>query len=621
MPLCRKKKIPAECNYEIYDKELLAIVNAFETWTAELGSVEASTLVLTDHKNLEYFTTTKRLNRRQVRWNELLADFDFKIVFRPGKQGAKPDALTRIGADRPQDDNDSRNVHQNQVLIKPTHILRPVEDAAAEADPIEPNQWATACRQDDLCQQVRQALEDPEKTVPAIEGVQLASCTLTEHSFKFRTCKYVSDPLWLDLLSRLHDTPAAGHRGAASLFEHLSRRFWWPNCHKDSTRYARGCEACQRNNPNTRRPYGQLQPLEPPQSAFRHLTLDYIGPLPECKVRGYTYRYILQVIDRLTKRAWITPTETTTARETALALRDNVFRFCGLPDSLTSDQGRCFIDATWKDICKELKINHKLSTSYHPQTDGQTERSNKSLEVYLRHFVNFRQDDWAQQLPIAEYCFNDQANASTKTTPFFASFGHHPRLDFRPESERTAPRPEFTETIQAIQENCRASITLAQAYQESYANEKRLPTPRFQTGDSVFLSLKNIATARPTVKLNNLRAGPYKITTMKTPLVAKLDLPATLSRLDNNFHVSLLRPAYEGFPSQQQDRPPPVELGDDSGDFYELEEILDTRIRHRKRGYLIRWTGYADATWEKEENLGEAGEALEDFKKKYPDRV
>ncbi|KAI0992227.1 hypothetical protein K3495_g15959, partial [Podosphaera aphanis] len=96
-----KKMIPAECNYEIFDKELLAIVNAFETWTAELGSVEASTLILTDHKNLEHFTTTKKLNRRQVRWNELLADYDFKIVFRPGKQGGKPDALTRISSHRP----------------------------------------------------------------------------------------------------------------------------------------------------------------------------------------------------------------------------------------------------------------------------------------------------------------------------------------------------------------------------------------------------------------------------------------------------------------------------------------------------------------------------------------
>ncbi|KAI0992440.1 hypothetical protein K3495_g15745, partial [Podosphaera aphanis] len=102
-----KKMLPAECNYDIYDKELLAIVNSFETWTAELGSVNSSTLVLTDHKNLEYFTTTKKLNRRQARWNELLSEYDFKIVFRPGKSSGKPDALTRISSDKPSTNEDT----------------------------------------------------------------------------------------------------------------------------------------------------------------------------------------------------------------------------------------------------------------------------------------------------------------------------------------------------------------------------------------------------------------------------------------------------------------------------------------------------------------------------------
>lgn len=121
-----KKMLPAECNYDIYDKELLAIVNSFETWKTELGSVETPTLILTDHKNLEYFTSTKKLNRRQARWNELLADYHFKIVFRPGKRGGKPDALTRISADKPSTNDDERNQQQLQTLLKPHQILRPI---------------------------------------------------------------------------------------------------------------------------------------------------------------------------------------------------------------------------------------------------------------------------------------------------------------------------------------------------------------------------------------------------------------------------------------------------------------------------------------------------------------
>lgn len=109
----------------------------------------------------------------------------------------------------------------------------------------------------------------------------------------------------------------------------VARLYWWPGCHKDSTKYARGCEHCQRNNPSTQKPYDFLKPLSAPQASFRHLTLDFIGPLPTCRVRDYSYRYILQVVDRLTKRIWIIPMERLTAYETAQAFINNVVRLAG----------------------------------------------------------------------------------------------------------------------------------------------------------------------------------------------------------------------------------------------------------------------------------------------------
>lgn len=193
--------------------------------------------------------------------------------------------------------------------------------------------------------------------------------------------EYVPKTLREIVLNQLHDNPLYGHRGAAALYSMLARNYWWPECHKDSVKYARGCEPCQRNNPSTQKPFGLLQPLPAPRAAFRHLSLDFIGPLPICKIRDFQYRFMLQVVDRLTKRVWIVPMERTTAKETAEAFLNNVVRFAGLPDSLISDQGRTFIDRTWKEICSCLQITHKLSTSYHPQTDGQTERANKTLNL------------------------------------------------------------------------------------------------------------------------------------------------------------------------------------------------------------------------------------------------
>lgn len=117
-----KKYDPAECNYEIYDKELLAIVRSFEGWRAELQGASHPITVLTDHRNLEYFMTTKQLSRRQVRWSEFLSQFDFVISYRPGKEGRKPDSLTRRSQDLPQDSSDARIEYQNQALFKPRNL-------------------------------------------------------------------------------------------------------------------------------------------------------------------------------------------------------------------------------------------------------------------------------------------------------------------------------------------------------------------------------------------------------------------------------------------------------------------------------------------------------------------
>lgn len=242
--------LPAECNYEIFDKELLAIVNAFETWSAELGSVEASTLMLTDHKNLEHFTTTKKLNRRQARWNELIANYDFKIVFRPGKQGGKPDALTRISSDKPIEDDDERNQQQYQILIKSHQSLRVfnLSPLVTEPSPVDDQlptlsleNWNKLCDEDQFCTEIRAALND---LTIARKDIQLANCRLTSHSFKLDDKEYVPESLRETLLRQLHENPLYGHQGTAALYKLLTIKYWWPNCHKDVAKYTRGCHSC-----------------------------------------------------------------------------------------------------------------------------------------------------------------------------------------------------------------------------------------------------------------------------------------------------------------------------------------------------------------------------------------
>ena len=149
------------------------------------------------------------------------------------------------------------------------------------------------------------------------------------------------------------------------------------------------------------------------------------------------------VVDRLTKeRHFVACKIDMSAEDLAILFVREIYRLHGLPDSMVSDRGPLFVSALWKAVCHRLGTQILLSTAYHPETDGQTENANAYLEQYLRHFVSYAQDDWAQWLPMAEFAANNVVNASTSMSPFFANKGFHPRMSFGPPRtvERTAAK-------------------------------------------------------------------------------------------------------------------------------------------------------------------------------------
>lgn len=149
----------------------------------------------------------------------------------------------------------------------------------------DPWHWSSHCGNDEFCQEFHIEIKN-QRTQR--NDIQLTSCSLTEYCFSLNGKEYVPESLQ-DLLRQLHENPLYGHCGAAALYGLVNRNHWWPNCHKDCIKYARGCEACQRNNPSTPKPYGFLQPLPAPKRAFRHLTLEFVGPLPICKEEAMNF--------------------------------------------------------------------------------------------------------------------------------------------------------------------------------------------------------------------------------------------------------------------------------------------------------------------------------------------
>jgi hypothetical protein len=270
-----------------------------------------------------------------------------------------------------------------------------------------------------------------------------------------------------------------------------------------------------------------------------------------------------------------------------------------------------------------LGIRVSASTAYHPQSDGQTERVNQELEQYLRLFVNERQDNWDELLPLAEFQYNNRIHAATRETPFVLDTGMQPRMGFEPRQppSKLETVNEFKTRMATALEESKAALKKAKDDMARYYDRRRTPAPNYEKGDRVYLDSSDIHTTRPSHKLSHRYLGPFTILDRVGRNAYRLKLPPALSRLHPVFNVVKLMPApidpIPGRPTPNQ--PPPTLVDDDGGEHYEVEEILDSRLMRGKLHFLVKWKGYGyeENKWVREEEL-EAPDLLQDFYKKNP---
>jgi hypothetical protein len=416
------------------------------------------------------------------------------------------------------------------------------------------------------------------------------------------------------IFNELHSTPYAGHFGVNKTLTLISRTFWWTNMKHDITERIRKCEACQRNKSSQKAPTGLLQPMPIPHRQWQSVGVDFVVSLPTTQTG---YDAICVFVDRLTKMVHLCPCKSTcTAVETAELFINNIFRLHGMPSSFVSDRGSVFTSEFFKHLCKVLQITQLLSTAYHPQTDGQTERVNRVMEDTLRHFISPTQDDWDKLLPLVEFAINNSKHESTKETPFFLNFGIHPSSPIniqlpKPGSTKYLTKvPSVLRTVRNVQDSIKKAkqcLEAAQQRQKAYADKRRTPTPAaIAVGNEVLLSTKYIALKHAgSKKLLPKFIGPYKVVQAINDVAFKLSLPTTLSRLHPVFHVSLLKPYLpSGFVQ------PPAPILDDEGDIvYYVDFLLDKRTKKLGRKtiteYLVKWKGYDHDhnTWEPASNI------------------
>ena len=655
----------AQLNYSTREKEFLAIVEAFRRCRHML--LQVHTTVLTDHLNLKYWMEPRELNPRQARWVEILAPFRIDIVYRPGKQATMPDALSRRADYHPTPEDKSINFAQalpafatNQTTPNEGDSTNENSNAGAVLRGL---QQATTTEPEDLIQfdDIRLGLA----TDPVVADIRRDMLAVICYRCNHATCKdsrmrsntlvdlqrksrnqRLRNPTWsadqlltfdslvyipdhgdmrLKIMRSRHDSPSAGHQGYAKTTDLVSRDYIWFGMNRDVEAYISGCAVCQRTKLSKQGRVGLLKTLEIPLRPWSDISMDFIEPQPKSK----GFDSILVIVDRLTKWAIFVPTHTRIgSAKLADLLLEHLVSQHGLPNNIVSDRGSKFTSHLWRYLTTTLGISLQLSTSYHPQTDGQTERVNQVVEQYLRIFTSYKQDDWSTLLPQAAFVYNNSRHATTGVSPFYANFGYHPRWFNELQDGKASESPEghrIAEDLSALHDYCKDSIAEANRQHSSHYNRGRLAAPEFEIGDQVMLSMKNIGTVRPTTKFDIRHSGPYTVLNRIGSHAYRLKLPDSF-KIHDVFHVSLLS-AYRQptYPGQHEEPPGPVEVTDQGAEF-EISSIIDSR-RHPRTGrleYLVEWLGYEgtdeQTSWEPQENVAGSTDTIAEFHERYPDK-
>ncbi|WVZ93258.1 hypothetical protein U9M48_039253 [Paspalum notatum var. saurae] len=420
--------------------------------------------------------------------------------------------------------------------------------------------------------------------------------------YKNRICVPNVDRIRKLILSEAQDMAYSIHPCSTKMYYDLKERFWWYGMKRAVAEYVVICDTCQRVKAEHQRPAGLLQPLKVPEWKWEETTMDFM----KC------YNSIWVVVDRLTKVAHFIPVNTTySGAKLADLYISRIVCLHGVPKRIISDRGSQFTSRFWEQLHNSLDTKLRFNTAYHPQTDGQTERTNQILEDMLRACAIQYGTSWDKCLPYAEFSYNNSYQASLKKSPFEALYGKRCRtpLFWNETGEKQVFGPDIIQDaeqqLRIVQENLR----VAQSRQRSYADVRRRDLS-FKVDDHVYLKvspMRGIRRFNMKGKLAPRYIGPLKILEKKGEVAYRLELPPSLSGVRDVFHVSQLKKCLR-VPEEQI----PLEGLEVQEDLTYTEhpvKILDTSERNTRNKNIkmcrVQWSHHteAEATWEREDEL------------------
>ncbi|GAA5921705.1 hypothetical protein JCM1841_007097 [Sporobolomyces salmonicolor] len=577
-----RQYIQAERNYPTHEQELLAVVAALKAWRIDLLGVPFR--ILTDHDTLKHFQTQQTLSKHQARWTEVLADYDYELSYVPGPQNAVADAMSRF------------SFPSEEVALAVCGI------SAVSLSTSFTKQLSSGYADDHFCSQILRNLESS------------TAFKMQEGLLYFEEVRLVVPDIKAVKETLLHDAhDALGHLGPKKTLASLSASFYWPGMSKSVLQYVSSCDGCQRHKARTTRRAGKLHSLPVPPRAFSDIGLDFVGPLPLSEGRDM----LLTITDRLTGYTRLLACRSKDgAKEIAELVYRGWFALFGLPERLVSDRDKLFTSRFWRVLHERVGVTLQMSTSFHPETDGRSERTNKTVVQILRQHVSRQQRDWVRYLSTTEYVINAAVNDSTGFTPFELVLGYTPSL-----SPSAASPPSSLPAVEAILEErkvkireARDALAAAKVRQAEQSNKRRGEDPEFDVGDMVMVDSAD-RRSRYKTRGGDVRAaklfprwdGPYPVeAAFPTSSTYRLTLPPS-DRAHPVFHSSKLKRYHPNDPSlhakREPPRPEPIDV--DGEKEFVVEAIVDEKGKGAQRWFLVKWEGYPDSdnTWEPRANV------------------
>ena len=574
--------LPAEKNYPTHEKEMLAIVRALRKFRADLLGTHFT--VVTDHRTLECFQGQRDLSRRQARWQEFLAEYDFTIEYVKGGRNTVADALSRM----PEGEEGGGSMVIATILM-------------VTMNPKISEEIKVGYQTDPFCQRILKNVES-FPTIKVEDGlIYIGSRLVVPRVGTIRE----------DLFQIAHD--ALGHFGAEKSYANLRSAYYWPRMRAElEGAYIPGCDACQRNKSSTTRPTGPLHPLPVPDNRGDSVAIDFIGPIPE----DDGYDCIVTMTDRSGSDIQVVPTRTDiSAEDFAQLFFDHWYCENGLPLEIISDRDKLFISRFWRRLAKISGVKLGMSTAFHPETDGASERTNKTVNQCLRYHVTRNQKGWVRALPRVRFAIMNTVNKSTGFSPFHLRTGRSPRIippitpGIRARATKDVDVVQLIDRVNSDVAEAKDNLMLAKIFQADHANRKRGPEDIYAIDDLVLLSTSNRRReyASPgsgrSAKLFPRHDGPYRVLeAFPQTSTYHLHIPNAPPNLCSTFHASQLKRYVSNdkglFPGRELLRDGPVVLADGREE-HVIKRIMDEQRRGRGWQYLVQWKGYGpgDDEW------------------------